>query len=285
MDAELLTYPNTFDETCCVTAMENQHAGTPILSSLKGALPEMVPDVCGVLIAGDPYSQEYQDAFVEQAIDLLTNKERWEKMHAAELTKDYSWESISREWVKVYDGTHKPIPVEPETDVRTKTFKRDLKVNYFRVDNKRYEHILTHWGKLADKILDVNCGLGEFPRFLRRANKDAEIWGTEESMWALDYCRKKDRTIFHANHPMENPDFEKDYFELITVIHHHNLNQDMILKLLGLLKKDGRLVIVVGENDMKKLQDLVTPFDVNVEMRKLAGTVMPELMAVITKNI
>jgi glycosyltransferase involved in cell wall biosynthesis len=270
----------------CVTAMENQHAGTPILSSVKGALPEMVPDECGTLIAGDPYSQEYQDAFVEQAIDILTNKDRWQKMHDACVTKDYSWESISREWTKVFEGTHKPVSaIESEYDERTQVFKKDLKTNYFRVDGKRFEHILTHWGKLADKIMDVNCGLGEFPRFLRRSNKDAEIWGTEESMWALDYCRKKDKTIFHANHPIENPEFEKDYFELITVIHHYKLTSDLLSKLIGLLRKDGRLIVVVGENDMKKLQDLVTPFDVMVELRKVSGTVIPELMAVITKNI
>ena len=98
----ILAYPNHYPETCCNTAMEAITAGTPIVTTNKAALSEIVPKDCGILIDGDSHSKEYQDKFIDSIARILKNKPLWNQMHDSCKKYDFSWETISKEWIKEF---------------------------------------------------------------------------------------------------------------------------------------------------------------------------------------
>lgn len=75
-EAELCLYPNNFQETFCLTALECQAAGTPMITTAWGALTTTLSHDCNILIAGHPASEGYQTAFVSEALALLADGER-----------------------------------------------------------------------------------------------------------------------------------------------------------------------------------------------------------------
>jgi glycosyltransferase involved in cell wall biosynthesis len=74
--AQLCLYPNNFQETFCLTALECQAAGTPMVTTAMGALVTTLNPHSNVLIAGSPGSQGYRDAFVAAGVNLLNDAER-----------------------------------------------------------------------------------------------------------------------------------------------------------------------------------------------------------------
>lgn len=101
MSSQLMLYPNHFLETYCITAIESHEARTPIITSRKGALPEVVS--YGKLIDGDPYSEEYHNEFVKEAVNLLQGNTPLHYQH-----RDSSWYSIAKEWEEfLKNGTKK----------------------------------------------------------------------------------------------------------------------------------------------------------------------------------
>jgi len=72
MKSSILCYPNTFEETSCITALEAQAAGCAIVTSALGALSETVGSA-GILIKGEPGSPEYINHFVEAVTSLLSD--------------------------------------------------------------------------------------------------------------------------------------------------------------------------------------------------------------------
>ncbi len=92
----VLLYPNRFEETSCITAMEAQASGCVVLSSALGALPETVGDG-GVLIAAAPGSAEFIKAFVEEADRLLSDDELFNRLSANGLRRaqDFGWGRVA----------------------------------------------------------------------------------------------------------------------------------------------------------------------------------------------
>lgn len=281
MESELLAYPNTYDETCCITVFEAQAAGTPIVTSAKAALNETVPDDVGIKIEGNPYTDEYKQKFIDACVKILTEKETWQKMHEACLRYDYSWDKISNEWIKEFfpeeyakfnefgmtfpkkdeltvDSAPKPPKPQEEIAMNSPEYwdgvyaKEKANKPMARDDPERDEILATPISD-GDKILDVGCALGSFTRFLRHRFPKSEIWGTDISHEAIDYCREMDRTIFYANHPIENTDeFEESYFDVITASHiveHFEDPKEIIIKMRKLVKKDGKIILVIPIND------------------------------------
>ena len=284
MKSQLLIYPTQFEETCCVTAMECQTAGTPIISSDKGALSEMVPEGCGVLLKGDARSKEYQQEFVDAVVHALKNEAEWDQMHQNCLKQDYSWVSITKGWVDMFIGSVdttckqecKWDYVEPSTEVVEEAQVDDIK-QHGNVNTPDY------WDKVYDteikqglnrekpghelllkefnggKILDVGCGTGEFTRQIKQSFPTAEVWGSDFSLKAIDYCRQQDKTIYYANHPLLNHDYEKGYFDMITMNHimeHLDEPEKIIHHAEKLLKPGGKLVLIIPINDNEWHQHL-----------------------------
>ena len=109
----LMVYPNhkstlhpVFAETSCITVLEAQAAGTPVITSNRGALNESVVNgQTGILIDGDPYSAEYQREFIKQTVALLKDNERRAQMSRQakqRMFTEFGWDRIAKEWVEEF---------------------------------------------------------------------------------------------------------------------------------------------------------------------------------------
>ncbi|MFC1555362.1 glycosyltransferase, partial [candidate division KSB1 bacterium] len=103
MSSCLMVYPSTFKETSCITAIESQAAGTPIVTANIGALPETVQDgVGGVVIDEDMNSDEGKRLFVKEILDLMNDKKMWKTLSKSgkdRAEKIFTWEKIAEEWI------------------------------------------------------------------------------------------------------------------------------------------------------------------------------------------
>ncbi|MFQ5753986.1 MAG: glycosyltransferase family 4 protein [bacterium] len=98
----LLVYPNIFPETSCIAVMEALAAGCAVVSSKLAALPETVGPG-GVLIAGMPGTQTYNNAFVENCIRMLKDHAYWRKTAQAGrewILSHFTWDKIALQWSK-----------------------------------------------------------------------------------------------------------------------------------------------------------------------------------------
>lgn len=100
MRSSILAYPNTFEETSCITAMEAQAAGCVVVSSAKGAIPETVGNA-GILLTQEPGTSAYTKAFVEAVDSLLTDFDSWKQMSecALERAQDFGWPIVAQRLV------------------------------------------------------------------------------------------------------------------------------------------------------------------------------------------
>lgn len=97
LKSSLLFYPNTMFETCCITALEAQAAGCPVVASANSALPETVGDA-GVLINGEAGSPHYLTECVEATVELLKDKSYWKKLSdrgKERIISSYTWERVA----------------------------------------------------------------------------------------------------------------------------------------------------------------------------------------------
>ena len=102
-DAGVLAYPCNFPETLCVTALEAQRAGLPIITSTAGALPETCDPSRCKLIPGLVYTPEFKETFVKEVVkELLHRKIGWADKPKL---KDNTWASKAVDWESnVFEG-------------------------------------------------------------------------------------------------------------------------------------------------------------------------------------
>ncbi len=96
MKSSVFVYPNATFETCCITAIEAQAAGCPVVAGRNSALPETVRNA-GILIEGLPGSDVYINDFIAAVDRLLTNHKLWRKLSENGLErvkKQFSWEHV-----------------------------------------------------------------------------------------------------------------------------------------------------------------------------------------------
>lgn len=112
--SSLMLYPSHpvpragfFAETSCIAALEAQAAGCPVIAAKRGALPESIQDgITGVLVDGEPYSENFKSRFVEETVKLLKDPERLAAMRpAAEkfIKENYTWDIIAKEWTDKFE--------------------------------------------------------------------------------------------------------------------------------------------------------------------------------------
>lgn len=103
--AAVCLYPNNFQETFCLTALETQAAGTPMVTTGWGALTTTLDNCANVLIPLDPFSPEYRRQFIDAAVDLLTNRMGLASASAA--CRDHvanaalDWRDIGEAWQRM----------------------------------------------------------------------------------------------------------------------------------------------------------------------------------------
>lgn len=102
MKSSVLFYPNEFEETSCITAMEAMAAGCVPLTSALAALPETIKDA-GVLIPGKPGTAEYDQKFIQAADRLLSDDAYWTELHQRGLStlKTNTWEARGRRFCEI----------------------------------------------------------------------------------------------------------------------------------------------------------------------------------------
>lgn len=89
--------PN-FNEVSCITAMECQAAGLPVVTSARGALAETIRPEAGWL--GYPDQDDYIEEFVDFTIRLVKEDDLFERMSKAgkQCATKLSWEALAKEW-------------------------------------------------------------------------------------------------------------------------------------------------------------------------------------------
>jgi glycosyltransferase involved in cell wall biosynthesis len=102
LKAEVLTYPNIFPETSCITAMEAIAASTVTISSNIGALNETVKD-CGILLNESINTENYKEKFIEKTIELLENQEKLKalKNNCEREKNNISWELVAKKVINL----------------------------------------------------------------------------------------------------------------------------------------------------------------------------------------
>ena len=103
-EVSLLTYPNTFAETSCISVMEAMASGCGVVTTEMAALPETCSGHAR-LVRVWPTPREYFDDFVAQTVQTL--RELIERPEAAEarlrgalnhINDSATWELRAREW-------------------------------------------------------------------------------------------------------------------------------------------------------------------------------------------
>jgi glycosyltransferase involved in cell wall biosynthesis len=104
----LLLYPNTFEETSCIAAIEAQASGCVVVTSARAGLNETVEhEKTGICIKGDPESDRYQREFIAAAVGLLQNPSRLIEFSEAARHRAfrlYDWAVIVSEWTGIFEA-------------------------------------------------------------------------------------------------------------------------------------------------------------------------------------
>lgn len=101
--AELLLYPTDFPEISCITAMEAQACGTPVVTTKNFALTETVCDErSGILIPGLPQQPEYVQSFASTVLRLLDDRDTLKSLSSQGPVwieeAGFTWEKVAKSW-------------------------------------------------------------------------------------------------------------------------------------------------------------------------------------------
>lgn len=107
MRSSILCYPCIFEETSCITAMEAQAAGCPILTSNIGALPETVGDA-GIIIQEKPGTAAYFQKFLAALDRLITDDSLFNRLsnRGRMRAKEMSWEKSAVNFLEYLQFVH-----------------------------------------------------------------------------------------------------------------------------------------------------------------------------------
>jgi glycosyltransferase involved in cell wall biosynthesis len=101
----LCLYPNNYQETFCLTVLETQASGVPMVTTRYGALADTLDQDHNVVIPLDPYSAEYRRRFIEETADLYHDKARREAWSAQcsqrILAAECDWSDVGRMWERM----------------------------------------------------------------------------------------------------------------------------------------------------------------------------------------
>jgi glycosyltransferase involved in cell wall biosynthesis len=137
--AELMVYSTDFPEISCISAMEAQACGTPIITTDGFALSETVGDSSGVKLAGSPKDPDYIRLFVEGVCELLDNDEA--RQFAAEAGRKYveeqgyTWAAVAKSWADEFERRlTERIRLRPRDVVSQLVRNNDLKTAQLTAD-------------------------------------------------------------------------------------------------------------------------------------------------------
>lgn len=95
----LLAYPNTFPETGCIAVMEALAAGTRVVTTALGALPETSRGHARLIDVQRSYREHFARALIEEMSRFETEEawaERWAQVE--DMNRTHTWLRRAREW-------------------------------------------------------------------------------------------------------------------------------------------------------------------------------------------
>jgi GT2 family glycosyltransferase len=111
--SSLWLYPTAFTETFCISSIECQRAGVPVLCHrFAGLTTTLVHPTLGdtALMLGHndsmwPYTKEGREKFLEEAISILTDKTKWQHWSdiGFENSKRFSWANVAQMWKDLFE--------------------------------------------------------------------------------------------------------------------------------------------------------------------------------------
>lgn len=111
-----------FAEISCITAMEAQACGLPIVTSDRGALIETIAPEAGALISGDPWTDDYRRRFTDAVLHYLRDDAAWKEASAAGKRRAQwlDWGAVAKHWSE-----------EAETQLRALSGRVDTLAHHF----------------------------------------------------------------------------------------------------------------------------------------------------------
>lgn len=103
-----MLYPTNFYEMFCISALECQSVGTPVITSNLAALAERINTDSGILVEGNPWEQKYQKKFIN-AVKVLKDKKLWSKYsnNSIKVSRNYLPELVAKEWENFFKEVKK----------------------------------------------------------------------------------------------------------------------------------------------------------------------------------
>jgi glycosyltransferase involved in cell wall biosynthesis/2-polyprenyl-3-methyl-5-hydroxy-6-metoxy-1,4-benzoquinol methylase len=93
-----------FAEVSCMSAMEAQGCGLPVVTSRRGALPETLDPEAGVLVEGDPMTDGYAEVFAASVLNLIRDDDAWSRASAAgrARARELDWSGVAEQWEREF---------------------------------------------------------------------------------------------------------------------------------------------------------------------------------------
>jgi glycosyltransferase involved in cell wall biosynthesis len=104
MTSSLMLYPCHFWETFCLSALEAQISGTPVVTTDIGALSNIVHKDYNIMLEGNSMSKHYQRQFIDRTKELLTDREKLNTFSSNNrfffMNNSYDWSDVTNIWIK-----------------------------------------------------------------------------------------------------------------------------------------------------------------------------------------
>ena len=203
--ASVWFYPCIFQETFCLTALEAAASKTLAISNNLAALNETVGDR-GVMIEGDPTTQEWQDRALDKIEYILNNKEEADKLIEKnyEWACEHSWEQQAKTFYDTYLQERVPVKME------------NKKINYMGMYNwtndipmgsrRVFESVLRTFENKKAHILEIGSFAGTSLIEMLRILPDAEAVAIDR--WE-NYIEKQNDKVVDILEKMEELNVEK----------------------------------------------------------------------------
>jgi glycosyltransferase involved in cell wall biosynthesis len=109
LKSSVWVYPTVFEETWCITALEAQAAGCPVIASNYAGLKTTIGN-SGILLGNgnkdEALTRDVRIKFVEETVKILKDKDYYR--HYQELgyenCKKFTWENAALNWVKIFNS-------------------------------------------------------------------------------------------------------------------------------------------------------------------------------------
>ena len=130
--------------------------------------------------------------------------------------------------------------------------------------NEYYRNTVKNLRSVSGKILDIGCGYGDLLLEFERQNKNIDLYGTDISKKAVDYCKKLgiNADIGNAD-SMPYPDKTFDLVVMSLVIEHVIDQEKALNEVYRILKDNGRFLLTTDNVwwlVMMQIKNIVFPW-------------------------